>query len=185
MKYYFFESRSVPGDPIAQDMNVPASFSDFDFGGKLKLPKKPLRLTVSKPKRRLPDVIQGPYTYIIVSEQLRELFLELEPKHVQFAPIEVFHGAEKLAVYYFVQVLDNVDAIDWVKSKLESYPEDKYAITRVTKLVLDKGRLRDRHAFRIQGLDSRLAVSETFGKRANDAGMTGMRFTNVDAFQKP
>ncbi len=183
--HYTLESRSEKGDPIAKGIAIPASFDQFDAGQGLSAPKKPIRITLTKSTRDLPDLIQGPYTYIIASDRLRDLFEELEPSHVQFFPVDLAAGSKTIARYHFVQVLDNVDAIDWKSSRLESYPEDKYAIVRVKKLALKSRAIARRNAFRVQGLEADLFVSEQFRQRVSDASITGMRFNPAGSFKTP
>ena len=186
MNYYILESRSEKGDPVAKDIAIPASFDQFDFGQKIRAPKKPIRVSIPKPTgRALPDLIQGPYTYIIASDRLRDTFEQLEPSHVQFFPVELTAQAKVIATYHFVQVLDNVDAIDWTSSRLESYPEDKYSIVKVNKLVLNPREIDKRNCFRVQGLEAHLFVSDLFRRRIIEAGMTGMRFKPAEELGTP
>lgn len=183
MKYYFLETRSEPGDPFAEKIAIPASFQHFYLGQKVSVPAKPLWITISELKHGLPDLIQGPYTYIIGSERLRRVFEELEPNNVQFIPVHVYVRSKKVAEYHFVQVLNNVDVIDWSRSDLESYPEDKYSITKVRKMVLDPNAISGRHVFRLMGLSVDLVVSELFRRRVVEQKMTGMHFTPIEEFR--
>jgi hypothetical protein len=182
MNYYFLETRSAPGDPIAEGISIPASYHHFDLGRMLPKPKKSIRIKVSKGKRPPTDLIQGPYTYIIASERLRALFQELEPSNLEAVPVDLVCEARIIAQYHFIQVLNNIDAIDWSKSDLKSYPEDKYGIVEVRKLVLNPEIIDRRNVFRIEGLAAYLVVSGLFRERAVDAGMTGMRFVPTEEF---
>jgi hypothetical protein len=181
--YYFLEARSERGDPIAQEIAIPASYDQFDFGKKLPHLKKPIRVTISKPKQRLTDLIQGPFTYVIASDQLRDLFLELDPANIQVEPVDLYYESRKVVRHHFVQVLNNIDAIDWSSSKLQSYPEDKYSIVNVSKLVLDQRAIGKRNVFRIEGLNARLVVSSVFRDRVVKQQLTGMEFTPTKNFK--
>jgi len=183
MKYFFLETRSEPGDPIAQKIAIPASHHEFDLGRKLPRLKKPIRVTVSKGKRPPTDLIQGPYTYIIASERLRTSFEELDPSNLDTAAVDLVCESRVIAKYYFIQTLNNIDAIDWSSSDLTSYPEDKYGIVEVRKLVLSPDAIGKRNVFRMEGLVSDLVVSEKFRKRVLNAGMTGMRFVPTEDFK--
>lgn len=182
MKYFFLESRSSPGDPIAEGITIPATHRHHYFGRKLSPLKKPIRVPVSKGTRPLTDLIQGPFTYTIASERLRSLFDELGSPNIYTLPVDVLHKSRVVAKYHFIQVLNNVDAIDWSKSDLESYPEDKYGVVKVRKLVLAPDVVGKRHVFRLAGLSVELGVSDLFRKRVLDAGMTGMRFVPTEDF---
>jgi hypothetical protein len=118
-----------------------------------------------------------------VSPRLRDVFARLEPDHTDFQDVALIVGAKPAATYHFVQILDNVDAIDWAKSDVDSYPDDRYGITSVRKLVLDVGATLGRNAFRIEGLATDLAVSDAFRAAVEAERMTGIRFKPVGEFK--
>lgn len=183
MKYFFLEPNPSQGEPFAEKIQIPASYFHFYLGNKLPKLKKPIRVTVSKEKPPPTDLLPGPYTFVIASDRLCETFRELESPNVDTAPVDVVCKSRVIAKYHFIQVLNNIDAIDWAQSDLRSYPEDKYGIVEVRKLVLNPDAIGKRNVFRLEGLVSDLVVSDEFRERVQDAGMTGMRFLPTEEFR--
>ena len=178
-------THSDPGNPIVHDMSVPRAFDQFYEGKRLHAPKHAPRFNIPARKkvRRLPDLLQGPYIFIVASQRLRGLFETLEGANVQSIPAKVCYDSGESEAYHFIQVLNNVDGIDWTASDIDSEPEDRYDVICVRRLVVDPKALGDRCAIRLDGIPTELLVNQVFRDQAMKMKITGVDFVPAESFQ--
>jgi hypothetical protein len=89
----------------------------------------------------------------VVSERVKDYFLNWEPdkNYLEFIPINFRNRIKK--PYYFVNILQKIDAIDYEKSEYTVYPDfmgvKAGKIDEIKKLILDEEKIADRNIFRI------------------------------------
>jgi uncharacterized protein DUF1629 len=181
MRHFILQRHWQKGDLHAEDFRFPAYFADYFWGRPLPKKRQKAAIFAPDPKLRITDLVLGLFNFPIVTDKLKKIFADLEPANTEFQEVEILHKKKPLAMSWYVNVLNNVDCIDRKRSDLDIDPTDD-AITKIRKLVLKPEAVQNRHAFRMQGFEADLVVSETFQKTAVAAKVTGVEFVELAKF---
>jgi len=129
---------------------------------------------------RVPDVFKsGGAT--MASRKAKTLFEEAGVK-AEFFPIRLkFKDGRPECRYYFVNVVEVVDCVDWQRSDIVM--DDRFPIVRkIDKLVLT---VSAAPLFRPKGLEFLLCCSSDLAASINETRCTGLGFYSVDEYTFP
>ena len=190
MEYYKLEKRYTKGDIQIESFVTPQELYDKITKG---LPCVGLydELTVIfKNKTGKPvDFPIGGTTLPIVSGTFREFILGIEAeKNLEFYPLNLENIRSKGATYWLLNVIHSVSCFDWGKSIYTRFPERRVELSdrpeTVDKLVIDEAKLKGRSIFRMKELPTDLFVSGNFKTFTEESGITGLRFTSIEEYEK-
>jgi hypothetical protein len=120
----------------------------------------------------------------VVSERLKDYLLNLEfdKSYLEFIPVS-FRKKIKTP-YYFMNILQKIDAIDYKKSEYTVWPDymgsNAGKINKILKLILNDKVIAGRNIFRIIQGGPYIIVSKKFALDIEKQGFTGYRIAPLD-----
>ena len=134
----------------------------------------------------LVDSLANTELLVIGSQRLAELFRSRAVPCVEYLPVTVFDhkGRPTKPAYFILHPVQPVDCLDLERCG-PAYSEIlNYVIDRVSRLVIDEARIpADRVFFRCRGFYRAILVRRDFAAAISAAGMTGVRWLELEDFQ--
>ncbi len=133
----------------------------------------------------LSDNIANLDNMALVSQRLKAFIEERKPKRVEFLKVRILDHKDKAVKedYYILNPLTVVDCIDTQQSKLVWNSIDPELIAGITKMVLRPNAIDpELLMFRPKHKARRLFVRRDFAQEIQDAGFTGVAFTEPSKF---
>ncbi|MEL7071650.1 MAG: DUF1629 domain-containing protein [Cyanobacteria bacterium J06581_3] len=113
----------------------------------------------------------------IVSEKIVQIVSSFSPLKAQFFPVKVIHNGEDAGRYFYMNVFHEINCFDFDLSKY-SCDEEIDFIESIYQLVLRPVN-SEHHLFFVAKVDfSILCASDVLSSKLNNAGCTGIRFTD-------
>lgn len=134
------------------------------------------------PKKKLLDYLPGCYG-LTVSEKLMDLCIDLEPNNLEIYPTELLGKKKRKKKYFFLNIINNIDAFDWDNSEYKVYANTK-TLSRVEKLILNDSSIGNRNIFRVSSLESLIFVSEKFKELIEESSISGIGFKEISDYTK-
>ena len=133
------------------------------------------------------DVLQTRFYLPIYSKRLQNELSHVDITDMQYLPLHVRHydGAE-IAGFAIANVLDNVAAFDFQRSRYRRYPDDYFmeskrnALFSIQEAVLRSDAIAGRNIVRLQEFRSSIFVSELFVSIFTKNQFTGYSFSEVE-----
>ena len=184
MSYYFLEITTNKNELFVEEYQ--SDHDDLSFalqvGENLSLDFV-LELYYSSENKIKTDLL-GIVSLFVVSSTMKSILEKLDKDYLQFKEIKLVnvrnHNSKK---YFLVNILKNLDAIDFEKSQLTFY-DNSTVIDTVTKLVLDRQAIKDRNIFRLSSIRRHIVISEMLKNELENAQVTGAKFVPVENFKK-
>jgi hypothetical protein len=107
----------------------------------------------------------------LVSEKLRSIIIDLASDDVQLVPAKVFQENDFIGDYYILNMLNNIDCIDFKKSKFDKEIED---FTKITLKPDSLGKHKIVKAKKYE--DKNFIVTRTFVDACSKAKIKGIEF---------
>jgi hypothetical protein len=183
MEYFILQGHWEKGDLHAEDFKFPAYFQDCFWGRPLPEKRQRAMIVCRNPTDRITDLVHGLFDFVIVTKQFEKIFADLEPKNTQFHDVEIVTRRKTIATVCFVNILNNIDGLNRQRSDIEVDPDDEAIIVSFRRAVLRPEAVRGRHAFRIQGLEEHVVVTETFKSAVTSAELSGVRFLKLSEYK--
>lgn len=158
MSFFFLRPWTEPGDAVVDRMSVPEYFENYALGAPLPTEALPAWVDVGSSAHRLTDIMQGPFSFLLVSDRLKAVLAEQQPSQLEFQEVDIRAGRRHIGQCWFVQATANIDAIDWARSDITSSEDDRDYFLSVRKLALDPQKLAGRRVFQVRGLEVDLVV---------------------------
>lgn len=148
-------------------------YGELPFGSKLKL-WTPIKIIIKNDT--LTDYFEcGPA--IIVSSKLFEILNKYSCKgSIEFLPIELLHGSEKLTNYGILNFTEEVDVLDKEKSDIcydDGYPE-------IESIVIDEYKFGNRDICFIEDSNDAIVVTEKVKNEIDEANILGLNLENPE-----
>lgn len=183
MSFFLLRPWTEAGDAVVERMSVPEYFENYALGLPLPKRQRPAWFDVGRGKHRLPDILQGAYSYLLVSNRLKAVLAEQQPTHLDFQKVEVRVGRSHIADYWFVQPVDTIDAIDWSKSDITASEDDRYYFLSVRNVALDPARVGARRVFQVRGLEVEQVVDGATEARIKALDPVGIRLEPLNEYR--
>jgi hypothetical protein len=122
---------------------------------------------------------------IIVSGRLRNLVLADGVVGVEFLPVTILNHKNRIASadYFIVNPVGVVDCIDLEASEVKFNLIKKDLISRCKGIVLREAEIpSEAKVFRAKYLPTKILIRSDLARRLEDAGLTGLRFTDPAEF---
>ena len=168
-----------------KDYDYPKGLLDQQYNGvSLKL-ERALFITLSNTRAKLPDILVGG-ALPIISQRFKNLLCNLDDfskGYLQFFEVQ-FQNKAAFPSYYFLNLIDHLDAIDEENSKLTRLPKDifpdrQHIIKSIEKLVLQEDKMNDRNIFRLKKHSTAIYVSEKLKTLCEDNKLLGLKLINT------
>jgi len=133
----------------------------------------------------LTDALFNNDRLIVASERLREVFTSRGAPAIEILPLGILdhRGRPAAAPYAILHPVDPVDCLDLAQCGPKRSSIDPAKITDVARLVLDDARVDpDRLIFRPLGFPNATLVRRDVAEAISAAGLTGMRWVELDAY---
>jgi len=177
--YYILKFNVENSDYYAEKMDI-GNLNSTDLLDGIRINPTELKISLSGTRGTVADYIGNVYGLDIVSEDIRDLFVEFGEDFVECYPVTPKRKTDK--TFWFIHVLDNVDCFDFEKSVYEEYGSGTKVISKIDKLVLNE-HCDSRHFFRIKDFDFEIVVSEAFKQAAESRNFEVMKFIPVADFK--
>lgn len=168
---YYAERLPLKDSRLSESMFSGLPFQGFDTD--LELPKG---------RGNLQDFLPNVQGFTIVSEPVKNLFLEFGGDYVEAFQIEINRRTEQ--EYFLINILGNIDCIDLERSEYELYAPEVLVLRKIFKLVLDENKIGGRHIFRVKNLRKEIVVSEQLKLAIEQANIDKATFTRVEDYTK-
>ncbi|UUC46555.1 Imm43 family immunity protein [Flavobacterium cerinum] len=181
MSFYILKSVVDDEDYLAEKVNVSEKgMHKLSISG-VSLKDKELKIELKKNKGNVRNVISNLYGIPIISELISDVLLSNCPNEIELFEVKIDMKIE--SKFYFLNILDNVDAIDFEKSiYVEIMPETK-VLSEITKLVLNNSKVQSRHIFRLKHFRDEIVVSEDLKNRLEDLKISEYKFIPIEDFE--
>lgn len=150
------------------------------------------------PNQTLSDFLWGPVHLSIVSSKLKNVFESFET-NIQFFPVSVI-STNKEIEYWHINLLNNVNAIDWINSKYvarsrvndklikwdqESVPEqipDLTSIKKMISLALNQDKISNRNIFRLKYFNNHIICTDKVEDELSKLELSGVKITPIKEY---
>ncbi len=180
-KFYILQWAVNNDDYLAEkvDMSEEDIFKLSVSGVPLK--DKNLKIKLRKNKGIVRNFIQNLYGIPIISELISEVLLKNCPDEIELFDVKVDMQID--LKYYFLNILNNIDAINFEKSKFtEIIPETK-VLSEIEKLVLDDSKIKSRQIFRLKHFRTEIIISEKLKNNLEKLKISEFKFILIDDFK--
>jgi hypothetical protein len=117
----------------------------------------------------------------IFSEILCEVLKEYSSEFIELFPIEINRRLDWK--FYFVNILNNVDAINYEESELELLDPNTPIVSEIRKLVIEEPKVNTRNIFRLSGFRQEIFVSEKLKIGLEKLNLDEIYFIPVEDFK--
>ncbi len=136
---------------------------------------------------KLSDALDNIVFLIVASKRLKEFFEMEKLINIEYLSVTIFNHKNRIASdeYYIVHQVGTQDCIDQEKSDFDWNIINPDQISSVDHLVLDESKV-DPNAklFRAKHLPSTIFIRKDLAEKIEATGFTGIRFEDIDSFEK-
>ncbi|MCT4637810.1 MAG: hypothetical protein N4A72_08880 [Bacteroidales bacterium] len=179
-KYYIVDFKICSNAYLPQSMIISnESVYDNKYNG-CRYNISDLKIELPKSRGIVQDFIDNLHSLLIVSEDIKDVFALSDSHNIEYYPVELNRKTDKR--YYLINILNNIDCIDFVKSEYKELIPSLKVLSKISKLVIDNQKIDKRHYFRMEHLRSELVVSDKV-KMLIEKHSDDFSFIPVDEFQ--
>jgi hypothetical protein len=172
--YYILVFRVLPKAYMAEWMDISDLKVTEDTTKGIRYNASDLSIVLPKTRGVVTDYIPSLHHIDIVSEDIKNAFVEFDAARIECYPVEVKRKYHK--PFFFINILDNINCLDIEKSGCEEILPNTKVFTKINRLVLDEQKIAGRHFFRIQHHDSPIVISEAFKNKLESLQSPVLKF---------
>lgn len=156
----------------------------------ISLTTEPLpEATLKRKKGKKLDILIGA-TEIVISQKFKDLLEQFEEDKgfLEFIPINFNNVIEKdkITPYYFLNILENIEAFDFEKSEYtqlpaDIFPDQQHLVQEVKTLFVKEEKIGTRNIFRLKEFAIPVYISEKLKNSVEEAGLEGIEFYQIEA----
>ena len=177
--YYILRFKVQNNDYYAEKPDIGKLAAPILFNGiRYNIPD--LQISLSGTGGTLSDYIGNPFGLDIVSQEIKDFFVEFGKDFVECYPVTVKRKTDKK--FWFIHVLDNLDCFDFEKSLYEELSPGTKIMKTIDRLALKQECTNGRHFFRVKDFRFVVVVSEAFKQAAESKNIEIMEFTPIADF---
>lgn len=179
----YFILKSVVGNEDYFAENVITSEEDIYrqsvSGQSLKI--KGVEIELKKNKGKVKNNIENSFGIPIISELISNILLRSCPDEIELFEVKV--NMPTNLKYYFLNILANIDAINFQESVLvEIIPETK-VFSEVGKLILDDFKIQSRQIFRLKHFSAEIVISQDLKNKLEQLKISEFKFIPIEEFK--
>lgn len=180
-KYYILKSVVENEDYFAEKGNTSEEDIYRESVSGISLKNKNVKIELKKNKGKVQNNIENLYGIPIISELISNILLNTCPNEIELFEVKVNMSTN--LKYYFLNILDNLDAINLLESVLvEIIPETK-VFSEIEKLVLDDFKVSSRQIFRLKHFRAEIVISQDLKNRLEELKISDFKFIPIEEFK--
>lgn len=157
-KYYILKSVVENEDYFAEKVNISENGIYRESLSGVSLKSKNIKIELKKGKGKVKNNIENLLGIFIVSELISNRLLETCHNEIELFEVDV--NMPTNSKYYFLNILDNIDAINFQESLLVEIIPDTKVFSEVERLVLDDSKIGSRQIFRLKHFRDEIIISQ-------------------------
>lgn len=167
---YFAEKGKISDQEIIKLYNRGVSLKD-----------KNIEISLYKNRGNILHFIDNLFSLPIVSEVIVEILKGHCVNEIEYFPVKV--NMKTNLNYFFINILNNVSAIDYDKSQYVELAPDTKVLEEINKLVLDDTQVANRHVFRLNGFKLVIFISEKLKNKLEELNLQELEFVPVEEYK--
>ena len=180
-KYYILNSVLENKDYFAEKTTTSEEDIYFKSVSGLSLKNKNIKIELKKGKGKVKNNIENVLGIPIISELISNILLEICNNEIELLEVDV--NMPTNSKYYFLNILDNIDAINFKESVLVEIIPDTKVFTEVEKLILDDAKIDGKQIFRLKHLSSKIIIGHNLKERLAQLKLPEFKFIPIEEFK--
>lgn len=180
-KYYILKSVVENDDYFAEKVNTSENAIYRESLSGLSFKSKNVKIELKKGKGKVKNNIENSLGISIISELISNRILET--CHNEIELFEVAVNMPTNSNYYFLNILDNIDAIDFQESLLVEIIPDTKVLAEVERLILDDSKIGSRQIFRLKHFRDEIIISQDLKNKLEELKLSEFKFIPVEEFK--
>ncbi|MCT4615122.1 MAG: hypothetical protein N4A49_09650 [Marinifilaceae bacterium] len=178
--YYFLEFKIAKDGYLAESMDISHKeiLDNKTKGEAFNIKELCIELPASR--GRLMDFVDNLESLLIVEESLKNQFELLDSDNLEAYKVNIKRKTDK--TFYYINILNDIDCIDFEKSVYKELIPGIKVLTKVEKLVLKIQNIKNRHMFRIKGLSYHIVISKEMKLNLQNLNIEGLEFIAIENF---
>lgn len=179
--YYVLHSVVENEDYYAEKVSVSVEkIFDLSLKGE-SLKNENLAIKLKRSRGIVRNVIGNIYSLPIISELIGKILVDNCPDEIEL--IEIIVDKSTNLKYYLLNILNNIDAIDFQKSNYKEIIPDTKILKEINKLVLDNSKIGKRQIFRLKDFEFIIVISEKLKNSLKQLDISEYKFILIEDFQ--
>lgn len=180
-KYYILKSVVENEDYFAEKVNVSENGIYKKSLSGISLKSKNLKIELKKGKGKVKNNIENSFGIHVISELISNSLLETCNNEIELFEVDI--NMPTNSKYYFLNILENIDAINFQKSLLvEIIPETK-VFSEVKRLILDDSKVGSRQIFRLKQFRDEIIIAQDLKNRLEELKLAELKFIPIEEFK--
>ena len=169
-KSYFAEKGKLSDNQIEEEFAQGISFKKSD-----------IEISLYKNRGNVRHIIDNLFSLPIVSSLIMDVIKEKAEGFVEFYPVKVNMPTD--LKFYFMNILQNIDAFDYKLSKYDEYVKGLKVLKKIDKLVIKDKEVGNRHIFRLEGFKLEIVISQDLKNDLKKLNLEELEFIPLDEFK--
>lgn len=180
MNYFILNFNVLPNSYFAEKGKmIDQSIIRKSFKG-LKLKENP-EIELGKFSGNLLNHIDNLFGIPIVSQKVIDIIKKYDAKKVDYYNVKFTEKIKE--AYFFINILDNLDCVNYEQSEYILYTPASKVFKSVKKLVLNKDQIK-RHIFRINAIKTTIVISEPLKIALEKLHLKEFALTSIEEYQE-
>ena len=180
-KYYILNSEVENKDYFAEKATTSEEDIYIKSVSGLSLKNKNIKIELKKGKGKVKNNIENALGIPIISELISNSLLESCHNEIELFEVDV--KVPTNSKFYFLNILDNIDAINFQESLLVEIIPDTKILSEVEKLVLDDFKIGSRQIFRLTHFSAKIIISQDLKNKLEELKLSEFKFIPVEEFR--
>lgn len=180
-KYYVLKSVVENDDYFAEKVDISENGIYRESLSGVSLKSKNIRIELKKGKGKVKNNIENSLGLSIISELISNRLLESCHNEIELFEVDVKMPTN--SKFYFLNILDNIDAINFQESLLVEIIPDTKIFSEVEKLVLDDFKIGSRQIFRLKYFRDEIIISQDLKNKLEELKLSEFKFIPVEEFR--
>jgi hypothetical protein len=180
-KYYVLKSIVENEDYFAEKVNISENGIYRESLSGVSLKSKNIKIELKKSKGKVKNNIENSLGIPIISELISNRLLELCLNEIELFEVDV--NMLTNSKYYFLNILDNIDAINFQESLLVEIIPDTKVLSEVERLILDDFKIGSRQIFRLKHFNAEIIISQDLKNSLAELQLSEFKFIPIEEFK--
>ena len=180
-KYYVLKSLVDNEDYFAEKVNISEKGIYRESLSGVSLKSKNIKIELKKGKGKVKNNIENSLGIPIISELVSNSLLETCHNEIELYEVDV--NMPTNSKYYFLNILDNIDAINFKDSLFVEIIPDTKVLSEVERLILDDFKICSRQIFRLKHFNSEIIISQDLKNSLSKLQLSEFKFIPIEEFK--
>lgn len=180
-KYYVLKSIVDNEDYFAEKVNISENGIYRESLSGVSLKSKNIKIELKKGKGKVKNNIENSLGIPIISELVSNSLLETCHNEIELYEVDV--NMPTNSKYYFLNILDNIDAINFKDSLFVEIIPDTKVLSEVERFILDDFKIGSRQIFRLKHFNSEIIISQDLKNSLSKLQLSEFKFIPIEEFK--